>query len=98
MDMLFQLHGVEFEWDEEEYTINLRKHDVKFEDAVQVFFDPLSIYDDASVEEEQREYVLGFSYSAKMLFVVFVERGVRTRIISARPATSHERNDYAERN
>jgi uncharacterized DUF497 family protein len=96
--MIFRLHGVEFEWDEEKYAVNLRKHGVKFEEAAQVFFDPLSIYDDASVEGEQREYVLGFSYSAKMLFVVFVERGVRTRIISARPATSHERNDYAERN
>lgn len=96
--MIFQLHGLEFEWDEEKYSINLRKHGVKFEEAAQVFFDPLSIYDDASVEGEQREYVLGFSYSANMLFVVFVERGVRTRIISARPATSHERNVYAERN
>ena len=96
--MIFRLQDVEFEWDEEKYAVNLRKHGVKFEEAAQVFFDPLSIYDDASVEEEQRKYVLGFSYSAKMLFVVFVERGVRTRIISARPATSHERNDYAERN
>ena len=96
--MIFQLHGLEFEWDEEKYAVNLRKHGVKFEEATQVFFDPLSIYDDASVGGEQREYVLGFSYSANMLFVVFVERGVRTRIISARPATSHERNIYAERN
>jgi len=96
--MIFGLQGVEFEWDEEKYAANLRKHDVKFEEAAEVFFDPLSIYDDASVEEEQREYVLGFSYSARMLFVVFVERGIRARIISARPATSHERNDYAERN
>jgi len=96
--MIFHLQGVEFEWDEEKYAANLHKHGVKFEDAAQVFFDPLSIYDDASVAEEQREYVLGFSYSAKMLFVVFVERAVRTRIISARPATSDERNDYAERN
>lgn len=97
MDKTFELQGIEFEWDEEKYAVNLWKHNVKFEEAAEVFFDPLSIYDDASVEE-QREYVLGFSYSAKMLFVVFVERGVRTRIISARPATSQERNDYAERN
>ncbi len=98
MDITLQLQGVEFEWDAEKYATNLRKHGVKSEDAAQVFFDPLSIYGDASIEEEQREYVLGFSYSAKMLFVVFVERAVRTRITSARPATSQERNDYAERN
>jgi len=98
MDKFFELQGIEFEWDEEKYAANLGKHGVKFEDAAEVFFDPLSIYDAASVKEEQRESILGFSYSAKMLFVVFVERGERARIISARPATSQERNDYAERN
>jgi len=97
MDKIFELQGVKFEWDEEKYAVNLWKHNVKFEEAAEVFFDPLSIYDDASVEE-QRESVIGFSNSAKMLFVVFVERGVRTRIISARPATPQERNEYAERN
>jgi len=98
MDIVFKLQSVEFEWDAEKYATNLRKHDVKFEEAAEVFFDPLSIYDNVSIEEERREYVLGFSYSAKILFVVFVERGVRTRIVSARPATSQERNDYAEKN
>lgn len=98
MDKTFELHGLQFEWDKEKYAVNLWKHNVKFEEAVEVFFDPLSIYDDASVEGERREYVLGFSYSAKMLFVVFVERGERTRIISARAATPQERNDYAEKN
>ncbi len=98
MDKTFELQGVEFEWDKEKYAVNLWKHNVKFEEAAEVFFDPLSIYGDASVKEERREYVLGFSYSAKMLFVVFVERSVRTRIISARPATAQERNDYAEKN
>ena len=85
MDKFFDLQGIEFEWDEEKYAANLGKRGVKFEDA-------------ASVKEEQRESILGFSYSAKMLFVVFVERGERARIISARPATSQERNDYAEKN
>ena len=98
MDKTFELQGIEFEWDEDKYAVNLRKHKVKFEEAAEVFFDPLSIIVDTSVEEEQREYVLGFSSSAKILFVVFVERGVRTRIVSARPATSQESNDYAEKN
>jgi uncharacterized DUF497 family protein len=96
MDKIFALHDLQFAWDEEKYAVNLWKHGVKFEEAAEVFFDQLSIYGDASVVGEQREYVLGFSYSAKMLFVVYVERGVRMRIISARPATSHERNEYAQ--
>ncbi len=98
MDANFELNGIEFEWDGEKYAVNLRKHGVKFEEAAEVFFDPLSIFDEASVAEEERESILGFSVSAKILFVVFVERNVRTRIISARPATSQERDEYAEKN
>ena len=96
MDKTFQLRGIEFEWDEEKYAVNLRKHGVKFEEAAEVFFDRFNIYGDASVKDEQREYALGFSFSAKMLFVVYVERDARTRIISARPASSQEINEYAE--
>ena len=96
MDKIFELQGIEFEWDEEKYTVNLRKHGVKFEEAAEVFFDRFNVYGDASVEEERREFVLGFSFTAKILFVVYVERGVRMRIISARPATSQEENEYAE--
>lgn len=96
MDIYFELNGIGFEWNEEKYAVNLRKHGVKFEEAAEVFFDRFNIYGDASVEEEFREYMLGFSYSAKILFVVYVERGVRMRIISARPATSQEEIEYAE--
>lgn len=96
MDKIYELQDLEFEWDEEKYAVNLRKHGVKFEEAAEVFFDRFNIYGDASVDEEQREYALGFSYSMKLLFVVCVERGVRTRIVSARPAASQEINEYAE--
>ena len=78
IDKKFELNGVDFEWNEEKYAVNLRKHGVKFEEAAEVFFDPLGVYEDASIEE-QRESILGFSFSAKVLFVVFVERDVRTR-------------------
>lgn len=55
--MIFELNGIEFEWDEEKYAVNLRKHDVKFEEAAEVFFDPENRFGDASVGEEFREYV-----------------------------------------
>jgi uncharacterized protein len=96
MDKLYELHDFEFEWDEQKYAANIWRHNVKFEEAAEVFFDRFYILGDASVKEEQRDYLVGFSYSSKMLFVVYVERGVRMRIISARPATSHERKDYDE--
>lgn len=98
MDKTFSLNGVKFEWDSEKCAVNLRKHGVKFEEAAEVFFDPLVVYDEVSVEEEDRESALGYSLSSRMLLVVFVDRRVRTRIVSARPATSHEENEYAEKN
>lgn len=67
---------------------------MKFEEAAEVFFDPENQFGDASVKDEKREYVVGYSLSRRMLLVVFVERAVRTRIISARRATAQERKEY----
>lgn len=94
MDKFYELHDLKFEWDEEKYAVNLRKHGVKFEEAAEVFFDRFTVFGDASVEDEQRDYVIGLSYSSKVLLVVYIERGVRMRVISARPATPHEKKDY----
>jgi uncharacterized protein len=94
--MIFQLHGTEFEWDEEKYAVNLSKHGVKFEIAAEVFFDPFYQSGDASVFEEKRDFIIGYSYSEKLLLVVFVERSERTRIISAREITPTERKLYEE--
>ena len=94
MDKNFELQGIEFEWDVEKYAVNLWKHNVKFEEAAEVFFDPENRFGEASVEDEYREYVIGYSLSNRVLLVVFVEREVRTRIISARRATLQERKEY----
>ena len=97
MDKTFELQGIGFEWDEEKYAVNLRKHGVKFEEAAEVFFDPESRFGDASVEDEQRQYVVGFSFKFNLLYTVFVERREKTRIISARRATIEEEKYYARR-
>jgi len=94
--MIFQLQGVEFEWDEEKYAVNLRKHGVKFEVAAEVFFDPFYQTGDASVAEEKRKYIVGYSFTEKLFLVVFVERGKRTRIVSARTTSPMERKIYEE--
>lgn len=96
MDKIFELQGLEFEWDEEKYAVNLRRHNIKFEEAAEVFFDPEQQFGNASTEHESRAYVIGYSLSSRVLLVVFVERGVRTRIISARRATRTERKEYEE--
>ncbi len=95
--MIYKLNDLEFEWDEEKYAVNLGKHQVTFEEAAEVFFDELCQFGDASVEEEERECIIGFTFKFDLLYTVFVERGERFRIISARPATFEEEKIYARK-
>lgn len=76
-------------------TLSIYGNKVKFEEAAEVFFDDLCEFGNASVEEETREFIIGFSFSFNLLYTVFVERGERLRIISARPATAEEEKIYA---
>lgn len=43
MDKVFRLRGIEFEWDEAKYALNLQKHGVRFEESAEVFL-TLSAY------------------------------------------------------
>jgi uncharacterized DUF497 family protein len=96
MDIIYQLQGVEFEWDEHKAKTNIRKHGVTFEEAVEVFFDPFYQEGDAFENGEQRDFILGYSFSQHLLLVIYTERSKRTRVISARPATRFERTLYEE--
>jgi uncharacterized DUF497 family protein len=96
MNITYQIQGIEFEWDENKAQGNLQKHGVSFEEAAEVFFDPFYQGGDASVGNEQREFILGYSLSLHLLLVVYAERSERTRIISARHATRRERKLYEE--
>ncbi|OFW11232.1 MAG: hypothetical protein A3H96_25665 [Acidobacteria bacterium RIFCSPLOWO2_02_FULL_67_36] len=83
----------DFEWDSEKAASNLVKHGVSFPEAATVFADPLAVYlDDGSGLGKM--VVIGTSLQERILCVVHVERGERDRIISARPATSGEREVY----
>ena len=96
MDVIFRLLDLEFEWDDDKAYSNIEKHRVTFEEAAEVFFDPLSVVEDASVNQEQRDRIVGFSFSRRLSLVVYTERQTRTRISSARPATRQERIQHAE--
>jgi len=87
-----------FEWDPRKAASNVRKHGVSFQEAVQVFGDPLArIFDDPDHSSgELRELVVGHAARQRLLIVSFVERGDRVRILSARRATLRERRDYEE--
>ena len=96
MDIIYRLQGVEFEWDEDKAKSNIQKHGVTFEEAAEVFFDPFYQTGNASTDDEQRDFIIGYSLSQRLLLVVYTKRGERTRIISARPTTRSERRLYEE--
>jgi uncharacterized protein len=64
--------GDTFEWDSEKAAENLRKHDISFELACEVFADPFLLFTDASVPEEPRDAVIGYTTTHQLLFVVHV--------------------------
>ncbi len=95
MDVSYALHGIGFEWDSRKAAANLRKHKVSFEISCEAFFDPfLYVVDAGVVEGEQRDAVIGMTVSWRLLYVVYVEKGVGIRIISARLAQKSERELY----
>ena len=90
--------ALEFEWDETKAVANQQKHGVTFEEAREVFDDPLSltIADPAHSVDEARFATIGESASGRLLFVSYAQRGVRIRLIGARRASASERHDYEE--
>ncbi len=95
MDTTFKLQGQPFEWDSEKAAANLRKHQVSFEQACEVFLDPFVLLVDATDQDEAREAAIGLTEDWSLLFVVHVIRkGDTLRIVSARPATPLERRSY----
>ena len=88
----------EFEWDAKKAAENLKSHGVAFAEALTVFADPLAnIFDDPDHSEgERRELIIGHSAGQRLPIVSFTERSRRTRIISARAATTRERKDYEQ--
>jgi len=92
-----------FEWDSVKAQNNLRKHHVCFEEAAEVFMDPLqlTIPDEKHSAREERWISLGRTKKQKCClvvhtFVMHKKNQATIRIISARPATRHEQQQYEE--
>ena len=95
MDIRFELNGLLFVCDEEKAKRNHQKHGIRFEEAVEVFFDPYFHLTDASRHEEARDAVIGRDARNRLLYVVHIEiEGKFIRIISARNATREEIRHY----
>ena len=87
--------SMEVEWDPNKANINLQKHGVNFSDAEAVLFDPNALsFEDTTAEGERRFIAIGMDHLWRLLVVVYTERENRIRLISARPTTRSERNNY----
>jgi uncharacterized protein len=88
-----------FEWNKDKAVANWQKHGVSFEEAIGVFRDPfaIEIFDNRMDYGEERINLIGI-YNGVILHITYTERGDRIRLISARRATKHEREDYYRQN
>ena len=85
------------EWDEEKSRANLQKHGLSFDDAWQVLIgDTITIPDERYDYGEDRLITLG-RLLGRVVVVVHVARGEKTRIISMRKANAREQEIYQER-
>ena len=93
---------MKFEWSDEKNTLNILKHDISFEEAKEVFLDPLHIsrLDHRFDYFEERWITLGTTTEDKILVVAnmfFDQDGKEIiRIISARRANQKERIFYEQ--
>ena len=88
----------QFDWDLNKAASNLQNHGVSFDEAASVFYDSLAMLggDPAHSVGEERLLLIGMSSGNRLLVVSHVERPPWTRLISARPATAYERQQYEQ--
>lgn len=93
-----------FKWNPDKARSNICKHGVAFEEATEVFNDPmaLTVFDEEeSRDDEDRWITLGQIKGQHYLVVVHTYRNpdkdtVTIRLISARPATKNEVRQYEQ--
>ena len=87
-----------FEWNPDKASSNLRKHKVSFEEASTALSDPMAATGadpDHSIGEF-RYVTFGISERGRLLVVAHTEQSETIRIISARLASRRERKIYEE--
>jgi len=64
-----RLLNYDFEWDHNKAKLNIKKHKISFEDAAEVFLDPLavSLFDDQHNSKEDRWVTVGKNTNDQIL-------------------------------
>jgi uncharacterized DUF497 family protein len=89
--------AAEFEWDVNKAASNLRKHGVRFAEAMTVFEDDAMLTMPDDDPDEERFVAIGMGSMGRILVVIYAVRGDSVRIISARKANREERSQYESR-
>ena len=82
------------EWDPAKARANFRKHGVRFADAATALEDDGATTVREENADEERWVTIGMDSTARILVVVYTWRGERARLISARPASRREAQQY----
>jgi len=89
-----------FDWDEGNRDKNWINHQVSSGECEEVFFNlPLLLRPDpAHSSSEARHYILGHTNAGRHLFIVFILRSDKIRVISVRDMSKKERAAYGKAN
>jgi uncharacterized DUF497 family protein len=86
-----------FVWDETKRLSNLEKHGLDFKDAHLVYDNPDKCTYDSSRQGERRWLDLALALiHGRLLALVYTQRGDDLRVISFRPASREERQQYEQ--
>jgi uncharacterized DUF497 family protein len=83
-----------FEWDEAKSAKNLSERGFDFEFVTGIFYGPLVNEEDRRRDYGEPRFQATGEIEGRFFVVVYTWRGDRRRIISARPASRRERDDY----
>jgi hypothetical protein len=84
-------------WDEAKRKSNLEKHGLDFKDARLVYDNPEKCTYDSSRQGEQRWMDLALAViRGRLLALIYTERGNDVHVISFRPASREEHQQYEQ--
>ncbi|MES5043921.1 BrnT family toxin [Rhizobium nepotum] len=87
---------ISFEWDESKRQINIQKHGIDFEDAVEALYEPhIEISTDQNGEVRIRAIC---PFMERLIAVIYTMRGETCRVISVRAARKNEQQLYYANN
>lgn len=86
-----------YEWDPYKNKLNIQKHHLSFEEAINIFNFPVVTGVDKRKDYGETRYIsVGMLGKKAIILVVYTKRKINIRIISARIAHKKERRLYYE--